>query len=107
MSKKYILTTLLLGCSLVTLNAMDEIKLTEVKPSELEPYKSLACDVYSELSSLEKKDDVCMLIKTKLFPHIVSQEKENHHALMASLGEKNIGFITYEVVDEKTITFHL
>lgn len=107
MSQKHTLTALLLSCSIIALHAMDGIKLTEVKPSELEPYESLACDVYSKLASLGKEDAVRTSIQTKIFPHIVSQGKENHHALMASLGEKNIGFITYEVIDEKTITFHL
>ena len=107
MSQKHTLTMLLLSCSIIALHAMDEIKLTEVKPSELEPYESLACDVYQGLAKLGAEDTIRGLIKTKLFPHIVSLEKENHHALVASLGEKNIGFITYEVVDEKTITFHL
>ncbi len=107
MNQRHSLITLFFSCSIITLHAMEEIKFTEAKLSELEPYASLACDVYSKLASPEAKDVIRTSIKTNIFPHIVSLEKPKHRAFIAALGRDPIGFTTYETIDNNTVTFHL
>ncbi len=108
MSQSHTLTALLLCCSIAALNAQKKIELVKVKPSALQFCETLACDVYARLASPGEENKVRTGIKTRVLPHIMSQDEQSIQALMAFSGEENVGFITYEVIeDKKTITLHL